>query len=203
LSASCCHVVGDALGIHVPSTSHVGCCVGTLCQLACPSRRPSSSPPRSRWVVVGRSRTATRSHALRCGAGCLMTRARPSPTNASKTAATPRLSRALLFCLWPGFLLERAGSVSVADSLGRSRCEETARYRVAGGAASGGRLWRMGVGARRARLCFSPYTCARGFARVTTHGRLESTHWTRRVIFRPAATRPRRGRWSKSSTRRP
>ena len=33
-SALCCHVVGAGLGKHVPLTSHVGCCVGTLCQLA-------------------------------------------------------------------------------------------------------------------------------------------------------------------------
>ena len=41
-------------------------------------------------------------------------------------------------------------SVSVvADSMGRSHFEEPVPYRVAGGAASGGSLWRMGIVARR------------------------------------------------------
>ena len=62
--------------------------------------------------------------------------------------------RVLLFALLPAkFLLEPASSVSVAaDSMGRSRFEEPVPYRVAGGAASGGRLWRMGIDARRGSL---------------------------------------------------
>ena len=76
--------------------------------------------------------------------------ARPSPTNASKRQRPLRPTRV---CLRPPpcqVLLEPALSVSVdADSMGRSRCEEPVRYRVWVGLASGGRLWRMGVGARR------------------------------------------------------
>ena len=154
MSARCCHVVGDGLG-------PVGCGVGTLCQLACPSRRPSSSPPRSRWVVVGRSRTATRSHVLVRGEGCLMTlegcgrhaagrlrrmrrkKARPCGPRVCRPSFVPSLGCSMG---------TRPFRVPGVDSMGRSHFEEPAPYRVAGGAASGGSLWRMGVGARRVSL---------------------------------------------------
>ena len=68
-----------------------------------------------------------------------------------ETAATLRpTSMSLLPSSLCQVLLEPASSVPVAaDSMGRSRFEEPLIYRVAGGAASGGSLWRMGVGARR------------------------------------------------------
>ena len=174
MSARCCHVVGDGLG-------PVGCGVGTLCQLACPSRRPSSSPPRSRWVVVGRSRTIRRSHALGCGEGCLMTRARPPPTNASKRQR-PLRPRALVFCLCLArlsVLLERAGSLSAESVLAvRGACPVPG-----GGWGSVGRVV-VADGYRRApRLLRSVYACARGLAHVTTHGRLAPAAFKRRVNF--------------------
>ena len=146
MSASCCHVVGDALGIHVPSTSHVGCCVGTLCQLACPSRRPSPSPPRSRWVVVGRSRTARRSHVLRCGAGCLMTRLRATPgcpavsDECVETAATPAAHEYVSFAL-----------LFVPSFATRTRPFREPLWGARGARSLSGTGWR--VGQRRAGRC--------------------------------------------------
>ena len=76
-----------------------------------------------------------------CGEGCLMTLegcatpgSRPSPTNASKRQPPLRPTSARLLPLCAKFaVLEPPLSVSVvADSMGRSRCEETVRYRVAG-----------------------------------------------------------------------
>ena len=107
-------------------------------------------------MVVGRSRTATRSHVLSCGAGCLMTRgvgARPSPTNASKRQRPLRpTSMSLLpslvakFCSNP----EPPLSVSVTPTLWGARGARSLSgtgWRM--GQRRAGRLWRMGVGARR------------------------------------------------------
>ena len=163
MSARCCHVVGDGLG-------PVGCGVGVLCQLACPSRRPSSFP-RSRWVVVGRSRTARRSQLLMCE-GCLMARCGGGTDAVRETPRCPAVSdecvetarplRPTSMSLCPLLVPSFAVSNPVArtpsfpcvddDSMGRSRCEEAVPYRVAGSAASGGSLRRLGVGARRVSL---------------------------------------------------
>ena len=84
-------------------------------------------------------------------AGCGRHAARPSPTNASKRQRSLRpTSMSLLPSSVCQVLLEPAHFlVPGVDSMGRSRCEEPVPYRVGGGAASGGSLWRMGVGARR------------------------------------------------------
>ena len=185
MSARCCHVVGDGLG-------PVGCGVGTLCQLACPSRRPSSSPPRSLWVVVGRSRTATRSHVLVCGEGCLMTLEGCGRHAAGrlrrmrrKKAATvrPTIMSFPPSCQVLGCSMgTRPFRVPGVDSMGRSHFEEPVPYRVAGGAASGGSL--VADGYRRApRLLSALYTSAGDVARVATHGRLASTACKRRLDF--------------------
>ena len=108
-----------------------------------------------------------------------------------ETAATPAaheyVSFALLFACQ--VLVERAGSVSATPTLWGSRFEEPVPYRVAGGAASGGSLRRMGVGARPRLSPFPLYTHCRGFTHVTPHGRLASTVCNCRVNF-SAATRP-------------
>ena len=120
--------------------------------------------------------------------------ARPTPgypavsDECVETAATPAaheyVSFALLFACQ--VLVERAGSVSATPTLWGSRFEEPVPYRVAGGAASGGSLRRMGVGARPRLSPFPLYTHCRGFTHVTPHGRLASTVCNCRVNFSAA-----------------
>ena len=197
MSASCCHVVGDALGIHVPSTSHVGCCVGTLCQLACPSRRPSSSPPRSRWVVVGRSRTIRRSHVLSCGEGCLMTlegcgrhaAGRLRRMRRKKAATLRPTSMSLLALLFPS---SSFGLLYGNPPFPCPRCRLYGTFALrracsvpGGGWDSVGRVIVADGCWRAARLStLWPYTRALAvFAHVSTHGRLAWTACKRRVNF--------------------
>ena len=177
MGARCCHVVGDGLG-------PVGCGVGVLCQLACPSRRPSSFPRRSRWVVVGRSRTARRSQLLMCE-GCLMARcgvaqmlfarrhaARPSPTNASKRQ--PLRPTSMCPCPPGQVCWNPQVPCPGVDSRG-ARFEEPARYRGRVRAASGGSFVADGCWRARASLSLWHSTLALAmFARVSTRGRASS-----------------------------
>ena len=155
--------------------------------MACPSRRPSSSPPRNRWVVVGRSRTVRRSHVLSCGEGCLMTRARPSPTNASKRSdpcghersscpqAKPSCWNPLVRC--PGCRLYGALALRRACSVPSRGWGSVGRVVVADG------CWRA---ARLSTLW--PYTRALAvFAHVSTHGRLAWTACKRRLDSCPVS----------------